>query len=261
MRRATTFAIGVLLLYATAIPVPSAGSPTPTATPCIGQYVNIPIEDSCVPGETDIGNHGDDTVTTVALPFPYTVYDHTFNSINLSSNGNAQFTTTDNVGTNVCLPWLSHNFTIFSYWDDQRTDANPGCSAYPSGTCGIYTSVSGIAPNRILNIEWRAVYNNNTSQHANHELRLYEGGQPRFDVIYCTVDQGNTSATAGVQRDNTFVTQYFCNGSGGGATGGQAYNYIPRPCPSATPSPTQTPRLTQTPRPRPTPLPRPGSAP
>jgi len=69
-------AIGVLLLYATAIPVPSAGSPTPTATPCIGQYVNIPIEDSCVPGETDIGNHGDDTITTVALPFPYTVYDH-----------------------------------------------------------------------------------------------------------------------------------------------------------------------------------------
>ena len=141
-------------------------------------------------------------------------------------------------------------------WDDQRTDANPGCSAYPGGTCGIYTSVSGIAPNRILNIEWRAVYNNNTSQHANHELRLYEGGQPRFDVIYCTVDQGNTSATAGVQRDNTFVTQYFCNGSGGGATGGQSYIYFPRPCPTPTP-----PRPTPTPRPRPTPLPRPGSAP
>jgi hypothetical protein len=209
-----------------------------------------------VPGETDIGNHGDDTVTTVALPFPYTLYDHTFNSINLSSNGNAQFTTTDNAGTNVCLPWLSHNFTIFPYWDDQRTDANPGCSAYPGGTCGIYTSVSGVAPNRILNIEWRAVYNDNTSQHANHELRLYEGGQQRFDVIYCTVDQGNTSATAGVQRDNTFANQYFCNGSGGGATGGQSYIYFPRPCPTPPP-----PRPTSTPRPRPTPLPRPGSAP
>ena len=171
MRRATTSTIGVLLLYATA-----TGSVTSTATPCIGQYVINPIEDSCVPGETDIGNHGDDTVTTVAMPFPYTLYDHTFNSINLSSNGNAQFTTTDNAGTNVCLPWLSHNFTIFPYRDDQRTDANPGCSAYSGGTCGIYTSVSGIAPHRILNIEWRAVYNNNTSQHANHELRLDQGG-------------------------------------------------------------------------------------
>ena len=93
MRRATTSAIGVLLLYATA-----ASSPTSTATPCIGEYVINPIEDSCVPGETDIGNHGDDTVTTVALPFPYTLYDHTFNSINLSSNGNAQFTTSDATG-------------------------------------------------------------------------------------------------------------------------------------------------------------------
>src|SRR5215831_4034199 len=92
---------------------PATGGPTPTATPCIGQYVISEIESSCVPGETDIGNHGHDTVTTVALPFPYTLYDQTFNSINLSSNGNAQFTTTDNAETNVCLPWLSHNVTIF----------------------------------------------------------------------------------------------------------------------------------------------------
>jgi hypothetical protein len=200
-----------------------------------------------VPGETDIGNHGDDTVTTVALPFPYS-FGEVFNSINLSSNGNAQFTTTDNAGTNVCLPWLTHNFTIFPYWDDQRTDANPGCSAYPGGTCGIYTSVSGIAPNRILNIEWRTVYNNNTSQHANYELRLYEG-QRRFDVIYCSADQNNSSATAGVQIDDTFFTEYFCNGSGGGATGGQSYVYVPRSCPTPSPPPT--------PRPRPTPAPRP----
>ena len=144
---------------------------------CVGQYLITQAQGSCVPGATDIGNHGDDTVTTVALPFPYTLYDQTFASINLSSNGNAQFTTTENAGTNVCLPWLSHNYTIFPYWDDQRTDANPGCSAYPGGTCGIYTSVSGIAPNRILNIEWRAVYNNNISQHANHELRLYRGAE------------------------------------------------------------------------------------
>ena len=24
--------------------------------------------------------------------------------------------------TNICLPWLSHNYTVFPYWDDQRTD-------------------------------------------------------------------------------------------------------------------------------------------
>ena len=46
---------------------------------------------------------------------------------------------------------------------------------------------------------------------ANFELRLYEG-QTRFDIIYGTVDNGNTSATAGVQKNDTAFTQYFCNG-------------------------------------------------
>ena len=190
-------------------------------------------------GTTDSGNHGDDQVTAIALPFSYTLYDQTFNSINVSSNGNAQFTTTDTAFTNVCpLPWTSHNDVIFPYWDDQRTDANTGCSAFPGGTCGVFTSVSGTAPNRIFNIEWRTVYFATPTTTANYELRLYEG-QNRFDVIWGTVTSGNTSATAGLQRDNTFLTQYFCNGSGGAATGGQSYVYIPPPCPTPTPSPSQ----------------------
>jgi hypothetical protein len=220
------------------------------ATPCIGQYVFDQIGGSIVAGTTDSGNHGDDQVTNIPLPFSYTLYDQTFNSINVASNGNAQFVTTDTAFTNVCpLPWTSHNYTIFPYWDDQRTDANSGCSAFPGGTCGVFTSVSGTAPNRIFNIEWRTVYFADPTTTANYELRLYEG-QNRFDVVWGAVASGNTSATAGVQRD-TFLTQYFCNGSGGAATGGQSYIYAPRPCPSPTP------RFSPPPRPRPTPPPRP----
>ena len=70
-------------------------TPTATATPCTAQYTVAQIGGAIVPGTTDIGNHGDDTVTTVALPFPFTLYDQSFTSINLSSNGNAQFVTTD----------------------------------------------------------------------------------------------------------------------------------------------------------------------
>ena len=222
------------------------------ATPCIGQYVFQQIGDSIVPGTTDSGNHGDNQVTNIPLPFSYTLYDQTFNSINVSSNGNAQFTTTDTAFTNVCpLPWTNHNCTIFPYWDDQRTDANSGCSAFPGGNCGVFTSVSGTAPNRIFNIEWRTVYFADPTTTANYELRLYEG-QRLFVVIYGAVASGNTSATAGVQRD-TFLTQYFCNGSVGAATGGQYYIYVPRPCPTPTPRRFSSP----TPRPRPTPLPRP----
>src|SRR5205814_5617011 len=154
-----------------------------------------------VPGTTDIGNHGDDTVVTVALPFPYTLYDQTFTFIHLSSNGSAQFTTTDTTFTNVCLPWTGHDYTIFPYWDDLYL-VNSGF--------GIFTSISGTAPNRIFNVEWRAQYFPGTGT-ANFELRLYEG-QTRFDVIYGTVTNGNASATAGVQRENDGLhTEYFCN--------------------------------------------------
>jgi hypothetical protein len=232
---------------ATFTPTPTATAtftptPTPTATstptPCIGAYVINQIGGSIVPGTTDIGNHGDDTVTTVALPFPFTLYDQSFTSVNLSSNGNAQFTTTDAAFTNQCLPWLTHNFTIYPYWDDLYL-VNSGF--------GIFTSVSGTAPNRIFNIEWRAQYFPGSGS-AGFELRLYEG-QLRFDVIYGTVTNGNTSATAGVQRDNTFFIQYFCNGSGGAATGGQSYVYFPPPCPTPTPSTTPNPTATFTPTP------------
>jgi len=241
---------------------PCVPNPTPTATPTCtpgDQYVINQTGGSCVLGTTDIGNHGDNVVTTIPLPFSFMLYDMSFTSVSLSSNGNAQFTTTDIDPNNVCLPWTTHNYTIFPYWDDLRTDNNTppwaGCTGYPGGTCGIYVSVSGSAPNRIFNIEWRAVYFNNTDQRANFCLALYEG-QTRFDVHYGQVGQGNTSATAGVQKNNTTFTQYFCNGSGGAATGGQSYTLQPcaSPTPTATPTATATatPTATRTPTPTPT---------
>ena len=142
----------------TASPTPTfTPTPIPTPSPCAGLNITQ-IGGSIVPGATDSGNHGDDVVTNVPLPFSFMLYDQTFNSVNVSSNGNAQFTTTDAAFTNICLPWSDHDYSIYPYWDDLRTDANSGCAAYPGGNCGIYTSVSGTAPNRIFNIEWRAVY-------------------------------------------------------------------------------------------------------
>src|SRR6185295_6370449 len=200
---------------------------------------------SIVPGTTDTGNHGDDTVVTIALPFSYTLYDQSFTSINLSSNGNAQFTTTDTTFSNTCLPWLTHNYSIYPYWDDLYL-VNSGF--------GIFTSISGTAPNRIFNIEWRAQYFPGSGS-ANFELRLYEG-QTRFDVIYGTVTNGNTSATGGVQKNDTTFTQYFCNGTGGAASGGQSYILTPcgtpTPTPTGTPSPTPTATATHTPTATPT---------
>src|SRR5262249_44189711 len=63
----------------------TAASPTPTCPPG-NQYTIAQIGGSIVPGTDDIGNHGDDTVVTISLPFSYTLYDQSFTSINLSSN-------------------------------------------------------------------------------------------------------------------------------------------------------------------------------
>jgi len=236
------------------VPTPSP-TPTPTATPspiptptaCAGLNI-IQVGGSIVPGSNDIGNHGDDVVTSVALPFSFTACGVAHNSVNVSSNGNAQFNTNDiDDSVNVCVPWPAHDCTIFPYWDDLRTDTQPGCLNYPGGTCGIYTSVTGTAPNRIFNIEWRAVYFATPSDTANFELSLYEG-QNRFDVIYGPTVNGNTTATAGMQNSDTCFAQYFCNGSGGPATGGWIFGLAgtPSPTPTATITPTASPSGTAT---------------
>ena len=82
---------------------------------CVGQYAISQIGGSIVPGTTDIGNNCDDCSTTVALPFSYTLYDQTYTSIDLSSNGTASFTASVFAPfNNLCLPdprlhrWVHH---------------------------------------------------------------------------------------------------------------------------------------------------------
>src|SRR5206468_7970040 len=124
------------------------------------------------PGTTDIGNHTDDGVTAIGLPFPALLYGVQYNTANVSSNGNIQFTSSDNAYGNSCLPAASLADVIFAHWDDLRTDVSFAC---PGGGCGIFTSTTGVAPNRVFNVEWRAVYYNPNAQQLNFEVRLYEG--------------------------------------------------------------------------------------
>src|SRR5262249_20133069 len=86
---------------ATASPTPTN---TPTPTPCVAGYTITQIGGGIVPGTTDIGNNCDDCFNNVALPFPYTLYDQTYTSVNLSSNGTASFITAGAPFTNECLP-------------------------------------------------------------------------------------------------------------------------------------------------------------
>jgi hypothetical protein len=160
----------------------------------------------------------------VPLPFPFSFNGTNRTNINLSSNGNAQFTSTSTAFTNVCpLPTATMNNLIAAHWDDLRTDANTMCSVYPGGTCGIFTSTTGSAPNRIFNIEWRTVNHDTSTTNRfpiNFEMRLYETTNV-VEYVYGTL-QGFTghvngeSATVGLQKGTgaggaNDVTSFSCN--------------------------------------------------
>src|SRR4029077_14948297 len=193
----------------TRTPTPTATlTPTPTPTPTATFTPCTPVTitggtDPIVPGTTDTGSHCDDCITTIPLPFPFHFYGNTYSSVNLSSNGNAQFVTSDSTFVTVCIPWAAHAFAIHPLFQDLRTDAGlSGCSGYPGGTCGIFTSVSGTAPNRIFNIEWRAVLFGNNASRCNFELRISENNPSQVcEIIYGEINGiGATQQwSAGVQ--------------------------------------------------------------
>lgn len=162
-----------------------------------------------VPGTTDIGNHCDDCTTNLTLPFPVTLYGVAYSSAKVCSNGNVQFTGDNGDYTNQCLPRTDVlGVAICPHWDDLLTD---GVGE------GIFSSISGSAPNRVLNLEWRAHYYSGGGS-VNFELRLFEDNS-HFEVIFGRIDEGGSSATIGVQDVNFAPTEFSCNSAGLVASG------------------------------------------
>ncbi len=142
-----------------------SGMYTVSGCPPSDHYTISQITASIVPGTVDTGNHVDDGTTPITLPFPYTLYDQTFTTANVDSNGTLQFGSASSTFTNTCLPFTAHPYIILPYWDDLY-NVNAGF--------GIFTSISGTAPNRIFNIEHRSQYFPGSGT-ANFEIRLYRG--------------------------------------------------------------------------------------
>lgn len=233
------------------------GTPTstPTAIPTCGpgsDYVIFSSTGASIdPGTTDTGNHCDDCVTSVALPFTYNLYGVSFTSANVGANGNLQFSSSNTAFTNTCLPTATFNYTIFPYWDDLSTDGATGE--------GIFTSVTGSSPNRVFNIEWRACIRGSSSVcsaiDTNFEVKLYEA-QDKFDLVYGAMLQNGSGATVGVQRGTGMsFSQYSCNVVV--LSSGLQLEFQPNDCGGITDTPTITitpggPTFTPTKTPRPT---------
>ena len=216
--------------------------------PC--QYTITYGTHTIVPGNTDTGSHCTWCDTMINLPFPYVLYDQTFNAVMVNSSGRLDFVCNNEPSnyTETCLPAPPNNcpydYTIFALWGEWTTSTgHPGCSTWASG-CGIFTSVSGTAPNRVLNIEWRVASRENTAQTGNFELRLYENDpNKRFDVIYGSITGPTSYDSAGVQGSTGFFTNDFCNVP---PPQDVSSTYTMLPCATPTPTATPTTRVTNT---------------
>jgi hypothetical protein len=218
------------------------GTPTPTPTPDCMNYNYTISTGTIVPGVTDTGNHGDDVSTVVVLPFSYQLYDQTFNSVAVGSNGHLTFGTVNDSFNVSCIPVAGVTYAIGPYWTDQCT-STVDCGTATGNGMGIFTSVSGSAPNRIFNIEWRTIYYNSNNVQLNYEVRLYEG-QTAFDVVYGTIPASFTPSqlrnlSVGLQRtDMSEFVLVGCDTTGGGSppvSTGQLYHYT-LGCASPTPA-------------------------
>jgi hypothetical protein len=282
----------------TPTPTPTR-TPGPTSTPgaCGGTNYNFSTSVGGIvtaQPTTDTGNHCADCLTRVDFPnqFNFALYNQSFRKAYVSSNGNLQFFKDDEtVGNNdyhypgtppyACpLPaagFPDFNNTIFAYWGDLRTDGQFG-----GHDLGVYTSMSGQAPNRIFNIEWHACqYTGNKGPgeecvdwgaYVNFEIRLYESpdgstlsssvNRSQFDIIYGVIQDGY-NVVVGVQEGNGGGrTQYSCDGAN--LQNGDVVSFTLPPACTPTPQPppptstyTYTPTNTSTPTNTYTPCPYP----
>jgi hypothetical protein len=215
-------------------------TPTATATPIQVCSYNITASANAtiVPGTTllDRSNNCTDCTSHIDLPagFQFQFYGEWRTMVRASSNGNLQFDTATGI-TNGCLPEPSLGPSIMPYFEDLDL-SSPGD--------GIYTSVTGIAPDRVYNIEWRG-QRNGTTNRVHFEVRLYEG-QSRFDMIYDQVDNNSLDAAVGVQKDTTTYQQYGGTCHAGGLSHGLMLTYLGS-CATPTATSTSTPIATATP--------------
>ena len=201
-----------------------------------------------MPGTTDTGNHCDDCSTVISLPFAVSIYGTNYTSAAVGSNGHFTFGTVSNAFALSCMPVSLATDAMGPYWRDQRTDNVGGCT-----TCGIFTSTTGTAPNRVFHVEYRTIYFGQTSATPtlNYEVNLNENGIPAFDYTYGLVTPFTATGrvlTVGVQHDATRFTEYGCDPTGGTnppVATGQKLTATLAPCGS--PTPTATPTTTASP--------------
>ena len=216
-------------------PTPTGTPPTPrptntvappTPTPC-SNYTSSTGTGVIVPGTTNIGNNCDDCTTLITLPFPVQLYERTFTTAYVSSNGTIQFQSSDSAYGNACLPVQIFEYASIPFWMDLYTGD-------VAGGQGVFTSVTGSAPNRIFTVEWRANVCCSAGIALNFASRFYEGTN-QVDHVYGAMANNGSTATTGLQRDPGTATQFSC--FQGVITPGLVVTFNAPACPAVTNTP------------------------
>jgi len=203
-------------------------APLPVAPEgCIPSYTLTLGGSTFVPGDTDVGNHCADCSSPLTLPFPVTLYDQTFTTAEVGSNGHLTFGSAYDDPNITCWPSTQGTYVLAPYWADQCTT---DCGNTTCPDCGIFTTTTGSAPNRVFYIEFRTQYNNQSTDLLDYEIALYENGNPPFRFIYNHIVRApapnDSQLVIGVKRDDTTFTQFICDATGGQHTPGN----IRQPC-------------------------------
>src|SRR5205085_500068 len=77
------------------------GSSVKVPNACSTNYTIATASGTIVAGTTDTGNHGDGVVTQITLPFPVQLYDQSFATAAVGSNGIMEFASLYNSDSNV----------------------------------------------------------------------------------------------------------------------------------------------------------------
>lgn len=204
--------------------------------PGFGQYYNVnpacstPFNDISATGDELTVNPDFNTFNTV-LPFNFQFFgqNYTTPDLKVSVDGYILWNTLagqlpqDNESLPTADPDINPGGGIFPHWDYQAAEiADPGV--------GIFTQVSGVAPNRTFTIQWAGIQ----KVLADNPSLVLSTGTIDFQVIFyetthvirfvygdtdygATVDEGSSgnngaSATIGIQRGNapgtTYLTSY-----------------------------------------------------
>jgi subtilisin family serine protease len=181
------------------VDIPVAPRPDSAGYACNG------VVTEWTPGTDLLALTGDQALSTIGMPFPFTFYGRTYTTVTVTTNGFLTFDRAVFSSTNRPIPSTAFpNAGVYPFWDDLVVDA----------AGGIYTAVLGSAPQRRFVIEWRNATFFGAPGRVTFEVVLHENGRVLmgYRALSSEAQARGASATIGVEdATGTVGLQYSFN--------------------------------------------------